>query len=282
MNNKGVMPQKQQGYFSIRFVGKVGKFNSEELRHISVIADLYGQGEVTLTNRATIEVPYIKLENEEKVFKYINDNKLVIDVGGETVRAVSSCKGSICKNGLIDVDNVALKIQQKLLAKSLPGKFKIVVVGCMNGYGRAQSNDIGIVPTREIKINQDKCILCGKCSNYCKDNALNIKENKMVLDKKLCLNCGSCVRMCPVDAIEKGDIKVNILLGGRLGRQASLAIPMKHKFSVDEVINAVENIVDYFNENANRKERFAKVIERIGFENVEDEILKRMYYLHPF
>lgn len=276
MNNKGVMPQKQQGYFSIRFVGKVGKFNSEELTHISAIADLYGQGQVTLTNRATIEVPYIKLENEEKVFKYINDNKLVIDVGGETVRAVSSCKGSICKNGLIDVDDVALKIQEKLLAKSLPGKFKIVVVGCMNGYGRAQSNDIGIVPTREIKINQDKCILCGKCSNYCKDNALNIKENKMVLDKKLCLNCGSCVRMCPVDAIEKGDIKVNILLGGRLGRQASLAIPMKHKFSLDEVINAVENIVDYFNENANRKERFAKVIERIGFENVEDEILKRM------
>ena len=282
MNNKGVMPQKQQGYFSIRFVGKVGKFNSEELTHISAIADLYGQGQVTLTNRATIEVPYIKLENEEKVFKYINDNKLVIDVGGETVRAVSSCKGSICKNGLIDVDDVALKIQEKLLAKSLPGKFKIVVVGCMNGYGRAQSNDIGIVPTREIKINQDKCIICGKCSNYCKDNALNIKKNKMVLDKKLCLNCGSCVRMCPVDAIEKGDIKVNILLGGRLGRQASLAIPMKHKFSVDEVINAVENIVDYFNENANRKERFAKVIERIGFENVEDEILKRMYYLHPF
>lgn len=276
MNNKGVMPQKQQGYFSIRFVGKVGKFNSEELTHISAIADLYGQGQVTLTNRATIEVPYIKLENEEKVFKYINDNKLVIDVGGETVRAVSSCKGSICKNGLIDVDDVALKIQEKLLAKSLPGKFKIVVVGCMNGYGRAQSNDIGIVPTREIKINQDKCILCGKCSNYCKDNALNIKENKMVLDKKLCLNCGSCVRMCPVDAIEKGDIKVNILLGGRLGRQASLAIPMKHKFNLDEVINAVENIVDYFNENANRKERFAKVIERIGFENVEDEILKRM------
>ncbi len=53
-------------------------------------------------------------------------------------------------------------------------------------------------------IDEDKCILCGNCVNFCK-NGVYFKENKdkpIVLNPENCiLNCQGCGRKCPVGAI---------------------------------------------------------------------------------
>lgn len=47
-----------------------------------------------------------------------------------------------------------------------------------------------------------KCNLCGDCVPCCPVNALEIKNNKLILDKKKCISCYSCVPCCPVMAIK--------------------------------------------------------------------------------
>ncbi len=59
-------------------------------------------------------------------------------------------------------------------------------------------------------INEDKCILCGKCVEFCK-NGVYDKESKnkpIVLNPENCiLNCQGCGSQCPVKAISYFDEK---------------------------------------------------------------------------
>ncbi|EPZ61878.1 nitrite/Sulfite reductase ferredoxin-like half domain protein [[Clostridium] sordellii ATCC 9714] len=59
----GILAQKQNGYYTIRFLSKVGYFEADEIVALSNIAKKYGNGEVSLTSRLTVEIPYI----EEKI-----------------------------------------------------------------------------------------------------------------------------------------------------------------------------------------------------------------------
>lgn len=52
-----------------------------------------------------------------------------------------------------------------------------------------------------IKINTELCTSCGSCIASCPYGAIEIKEDKTVIDLSKCNLCGACVKECPVDAI---------------------------------------------------------------------------------
>ena len=64
---RGILNQKQEEFYAIRFLSKVGYFKAEEMIALSEIAKEYGNGELSLTSRLTVEIPYIKEENIDKV-----------------------------------------------------------------------------------------------------------------------------------------------------------------------------------------------------------------------
>ena len=68
---KGILNQKQEEFYAIRFLSKVGYFKAEEMIALSEIAKEYGNGELSLTSRLTVEIPYIKEENIDIRVKYI-------------------------------------------------------------------------------------------------------------------------------------------------------------------------------------------------------------------
>ncbi|MGG7078329.1 nitrite reductase [Clostridium sardiniense] len=220
---RGIIAQKQDGYFTIRFLSKVGYFKANEMIELANLSEEYGNGELSLTSRLTLEIPYIKAKDIEKVIKEAKEKKLRIGGGGPSVRAVIACKGSVCTHGLIDTNKLAIEIEDRFFGRILPGKFKIGVFGCVNSYGKAQSNDLSILPVRNL-------------SNL--------------------------------------EVEYMIFLGGRLGRQARLALPMKRRFKENELIEVVEKVISYYEKNASTKERFAEVIDRIGLAKVESEIIK--------
>ncbi|QXM05978.1 aldo/keto reductase [Crassaminicella indica] len=50
--------------------------------------------------------------------------------------------------------------------------------------------------TRKLHID-DWCEKCGNCVKHCKHHALNIVNNKVVVDKDKCVLCGYCSSYCP-------------------------------------------------------------------------------------
>jgi ferredoxin len=64
----------------------------------------------------------------------------------------------------------------------------------------------GIVPNKEVteKISNterhlhihDWCVGCGKCIEACQHGALQIKNNKVEVDKEKCILCGYCATRC--------------------------------------------------------------------------------------
>lgn len=61
--------------------------------------------------------------------------------------------------------------------------------------------------TREkglIRIDYEKCNICGLCTNICKDFTLKIENEKLSVSKNSffgCYGCGQCMAICPTGAI---------------------------------------------------------------------------------
>jgi 2-oxoacid:acceptor oxidoreductase delta subunit (pyruvate/2-ketoisovalerate family) len=55
-------------------------------------------------------------------------------------------------------------------------------------------------------IDNQKCLNCGICVDYCPEGAIGIKEingqKKIVIDYNYCKGCGICAEICPKKAIE--------------------------------------------------------------------------------
>ena len=53
-----------------------------------------------------------------------------------------------------------------------------------------------------LRLTQDKCTGCGKCTEVCPHGVFVLENSKAVIaDKDLCMECGACARNCPVSAI---------------------------------------------------------------------------------
>jgi ferredoxin/DNA-binding MarR family transcriptional regulator len=53
----------------------------------------------------------------------------------------------------------------------------------------------------QAEVNLDVCGGCGTCIKICQVNAINIKNEKAIIDLKRCIGCGTCVNSCPNNSI---------------------------------------------------------------------------------
>ena len=49
-------------------------------------------------------------------------------------------------------------------------------------------------------IDEERCICCGLCINFCPEEAISI-SSEMKIDASRCSGCGSCAAECPYEAI---------------------------------------------------------------------------------
>lgn len=52
-----------------------------------------------------------------------------------------------------------------------------------------------------VKVDRNKCTVCGCCIDVCSVFALIMVDNSIVVNEDVCKECGICVRACAVVAL---------------------------------------------------------------------------------
>lgn len=265
--------------FNGRVITRNGKITAKEARIIADAAEKFGNGEVAMTSRMTIEIQKIPFANIEPLCAFLNANGLETGGTGPKVRPVVSCKGTTCQYGLIDTFALSEEIHKRFYKGyhdvKLPHKFKIAVGGCPNNCVKPDLNDIGVIGQRVPMVDTDKCRGCKVCAieKACPIGAARL-ENGKILRGDECNNCGRCVGKCPFGAFDEYTVGYRVYIGGRWGKKVARGIPLGKVFTTaEEVLAVIENAILFFKDEGIAGERFADTIARIGFENAQKKIL---------
>ena len=256
--------------FNGRVITRNGKITSEEARVI----------EVTMTSRLTMEIQGVPFDNIEPLREFLMQAGLETGGTGSKVRPVVSCKGTTCQYGLIDTFALSEEIHERFYhgyrEVKLPHKFKIAVGGCPNNCVKPDLNDLGIIGQRVPQIDLEKCRGCKVCQveNNCPIKVAKLVDGKITIDDSACNHCGRCIGKCPFHAIENYTAGYRIYIGGRWGKKVAQGRYLDKVFTdKEEVLAVVEKAILLFREQGITGERFADTVARIGFENVQEQLL---------
>ena len=267
--------------FNGRVITRNGKITADEARAIAEAAEKFGSGEVTMTSRLTMEIQGVPFDNIEPLREYLMQAGLETGGTGSKVRPVVSCKGTTCQYGLIDTFALSEEIHERFYhgyrEVKLPHKFKIAVGGCPNNCVKPDLNDLGIIGQRVPRIDLEKCRGCKVCQieNNCPISVAKMTDGKITIDETACNHCGRCVGKCPFHSIEDYTNGYRLYIGGRWGKKVAQGRYLDKVFTdKEEVLAIVEKAILLFREQGITGERFADTVARLGFENVQEQLLK--------
>ena len=266
--------------FNGRVITRNGKITAEETRTIAEAAEMFGSGEVTMTSRLTMEIQGVPFDNIEPLREYLMQAGLETGGTGSKVRPVVSCKGTTCQYGLIDTFALSEEIHERFFHGyadvKLPHKFKIAVGGCPNNCVKPDLNDLGIIGQRIPLVDMEKCRGCKICrvENNCPIKVAKVENGKIVIDENACNHCGRCIGKCPFHAFENYTNGFRVYIGGRWGKRVAQGCYLDKVFTdKEEVLSIVEKAILLFREQGITGERFADTVARLGFENVQEQLL---------
>lgn len=269
----GFMRQKQKNNFSLRLRVVGGNLTAVQLAKIAEVAEKFGDGHVHLTSRQSVEIPFIKLDDIDDVKKALGEGGVEPGVCGPRVRTVTACQGAaVCPSGCIDTYALAKELDDRYFARELPHKFKFGITGCQNNCLKAEENDLGIKGAIKVAWREEGCINCGVCVKACRQDALSIKDGKIVLDEEKCNFCGRCVKACPTEAwdtIHGYIVSFGGLFGNSINKGEAI-IPFIEDH--DKLMAVCDAAIKFFEDNANAGERFKFTIDRIGRDKFEQTI----------
>ncbi|MFR0024712.1 MAG: 4Fe-4S dicluster domain-containing protein [Eisenbergiella sp.] len=276
----GCLHNKGTNNFNVRVITRNGKVTAEENRCIADAAALYGSGDVVMTTRLTMEIVGVPYDKIDELRDFLAGAGLETGGTGSKVRPVVACKGTTCQYGQLDSYALSEKIHERFYhgyyEVKLPHKFKIAVGGCPNNCVKPDLNDFGIVGQRIPSYNVDICRGCGKCqiADICPMGAAQVTDGKLVIDGDTCNNCGRCIGKCPFHAADEGTYGYKVYIGGRWGKKTAHGQALDKIFTIEEeVLSVLEKAILLFREQGNTGERFADTVNRIGFENVQEQLL---------
>ena len=142
-----LVPQKQEGYVAIGIKVLLGDFHTDKARELAKLVQDYAAGEIRLSLRQNILIPYVK---EELVpFFYQELKKLgFAEAGYNKALDITACPGTdTCNLGIASSTGIADELERVIKAE-YPQYIKnpdvvIKISGCMNACGQHNMAHIG-------------------------------------------------------------------------------------------------------------------------------------------
>lgn len=142
-----LVPQKQGGFVAIGIKVLLGDFYTDKARLLADLVEKYAAGEIRLSLRQNILIPYVK---EEFVpFFYLELQKLgFVAAGYNTALDITACPGTdTCNLGISSSTGIAEELE-RLIKAEYPQYISnsdvvIKISGCMNACGQHNMANIG-------------------------------------------------------------------------------------------------------------------------------------------
>jgi len=271
----GVITERNPDLCTVRIRLPAGRISVEQLRGIARIAKKYGDGVVHCTTRQTIEMPHILPSSLSRVEKALQKNGTPVGSERDEIVNIIACPGTErCKFANIDTISLAKKIDARLFGKEMPVKIRIAVSGCPNACTSPMLNEIGIIGRVRPVRTPGLCTGCGTCVQYCKENAIHIRNGVSVLNPDKCVQCGVCIRSCPFNTIQAEHRHYLLLVGGRRGRHPHIGRELITLEDEEQVVSAVEKIVTWVYRRAWSGRLLSDQMDDLQFEKFKQEIAR--------
>lgn len=269
----GYIKQHQDDIFTVRIPTPCGAITARQITRLGKLSSKYGNGELHLTERQGIQIPWIPLASLDDVNKELEKNGTPAGSSGPRVRNVTACPGADeCRFGIIKTKELGKIFSEKYRDTELPIKIKFSVTGCPNSCAKPQENDLGIMGVEKVTINAEECDGCMMCSLTCKEKAITLKNGKALLSQQICVYCGQCIDACPKNLIVSKSKEYLILVGGKIGRHPQLGVLLTSISSQKEVLDIMDRIIEWIKLHVEHGERFGSAINRIGMEKFRREV----------
>jgi sulfite reductase (ferredoxin) len=142
-----VIPQKQPGYVALGIKVLLGDFYTDKARLLANLVEKYAAGEIRLSLRQNILIPFVKEESVE--FFYTELKKLgFAEAGYNKALDITACPGTdTCNLGIASSTGIAEELE-KVIKAEYPHYINnedvvIKISGCMNACGQHNMANIG-------------------------------------------------------------------------------------------------------------------------------------------
>lgn len=277
----GFIQNKGSDKFDCKVITNSGVVDVVMLRKIAMAAEIFGTGNVNLTREGNVEIMGIPYDKLDEVQKFCKNNGLVIGGTGPKIRPIVTCQGANCSFGVLDSYALSEKIREMFFVRlrdlELPNKFEIAVSGCPTNCVLSELYDVGIIG---IKIPSFEMVNCRGCLNCtveraCPSDAAHVTDGVIKINNTLCDKCGLCVGKCPFGAVTNSTSAYKIYIGGEKSKKIIKGQAFRRVFTNEEaVLSVLVRLIYFYQEQGKKEERFGELVRRIGFDNIEKEILR--------
>lgn len=275
LKSGGFIKQTQKDLFTVRLRCPGGKVTSDRMHKAAEIAEKYGRGEVHLSVRQSIEVPYVNYKDFDAIAESLREVNWSVASCGARIRVPTACAG--CEynpNGLTDTQGICAEVDKRYFGTPTGHhKFKVSFSGCPIDCFRSREMDLGFQGVMEPVLKEDDCNGCELCVKACEEFALHMENDLPVRDWDKCVYCGDCIKVCPLDAMVSKRVGWLARVGGKHGKHPYFAYEVANFLNDEQVYSLIEKTTEWYQQHGIGRERIGSVIERLGLDKYIDEVV---------